>query len=322
MATIKDVAKMAHVSVATVSRVINKKQYVNIATKQLVLDAITALSYVPNELARSLFQKESRIIGIIVPHLTSYYFIELLEVIEDVVTSQNYHLMVCNSQDNKDRESKYLQVFQQYNIDGIILISNTSRIRDYQDLAIPIIAIDHQLTEEIPSVTSNNFQGGVLAAEKLVACGCKKIIHFRGPSVLLTVQERTKGFKSVLEKHQINNFSFDLDFKSPSPEDIEKVINSNADCDGVFCDSDIMALHVVQSMQKLGRRIPEDVQIIGFDNIELSRVISPKLSTIGQSSEKIGRYAVETLLKLIEGKSIEETHKQIDVILIERETTK
>ena len=294
----------------------------NETTKQLVLDAIDRLDYVPNELARSLFRKQSRIIGIIVPHLTSYYFGDLLEVIEDSTINHNYRLMICNSQDNKEREAKYLQVFHQYNIDGIIMISNTTRIQDYQSLSIPIIAIDHKLTEDIPSVTSNNYLGGKLAAEKLVSCGCKKIIHFRGPSVLLTVQDRTSGFKSVLEKNNIYNFSFDLDFKSPSGEDIENVINANLDCDGIFCDSDIMALYAIQSLKKNGRRVPEDVQVIGFDNIELSNIISPKLSTIAQSAAKIGSYAVETLIRLIDGKPIEEYHRQIDVTLIERETTK
>lgn len=322
MSTIKDVARLAHVSVATVSRVINQKQYVNGTTKQMVLDAIDQLSYVPNELARSLFRKQSRILGIIVPHLTSYYFAELLEVIENATVNHNFRLMICNSQDDKERESKYLQVFHQYNIDGIILISNTTRIQDYKSLSIPIVAIDHKLTEDLPSVTSNNFLGGRLAAEKLVACGCRKIIHFRGPSVLLTVQDRTNGFKSVLEKNNIYNFSFDLDFKSPSAEDIENVINSNLDCDGIFCDSDIMALHVIQAVKKTGRRVPQDVQVIGFDNIELSQIISPKLTTIAQSAQKIGNYAVETLMKLINHEPIEEYHQQIDVTLIERETTK
>jgi DNA-binding LacI/PurR family transcriptional regulator len=322
MATIKDVAKLAHVSVATVSRVINKKGYVNETTKEFVLEAIAELQYVPNELARSLFKKQSRIIGIIVPHLTSYYFAELLEVIEEITVNHNYRLMVCNSQDNKERETKYLMVFQQYNIDGIIMISNTTRIQDYKSLNIPIIAIDHKLTDDVPSVTSNNILGGKLAAEKLINCGCKKIIHFRGPSVLLPVQDRTKGFKSVMEKNKIYNFSFDLDFKNPSQEDIQNVINSNMDCDGIFCDSDIIALNVIQCLKKVGRRVPEDVQVIGFDNIEFSRIFSPKLTTIAQSSEKIGHYAVDTLVKLMNKEPIENFHQQIDVVLIERETTK
>ncbi len=322
MATIKDVAKIAHVSVATVSRVINKKGYVNETTKELVLEAIAELQYVPNELARSLFKKQSRIIGIIVPHLTSYYFAELLEVIEDITVNHNYRLMVCNSQDNKDRETKYLQVFQQYNIDGIIMISNTTRIQDYKSLNIPIIAIDHKLTDDVPSVTSNNVLGGILAAQKLINGGCKKIIHFRGPSVLMPVQDRTAGFKSIMEKNKIYNFSFDLDFKNPSQEDIQNVINSNLDCDGIFCDSDIIALNVIQCLKKANRRVPEDVQVIGFDNIEFSRIFSPKLTTIAQSTDKIGHYAVETLVKLMNKEPIDIFHQQIDVVLIERETTK
>jgi len=322
MATIKDVAKLAHVSVATVSRVINQKGYVNETTKELVLEAIQELQYVPNELARSLFKKQSRIIGIIVPHLTSYYFAELLEVIEDITVNYNYRLMVCNSQDNKERETKYLKVFQQYNIDGIIMISNTTRIQDYKSLNIPIIAIDHKLTEDVPSVTSDNVMGGKLAAQKLLSGGCQKIIHFRGPSVLMPVQDRTAGFKSVMEKNKIYNFSFDLDFKNPSQEDIQNVINSNLDCDGIFCDSDIIALNVIQCLKKAGRRVPEDVQVIGFDNIEFSRIFSPKLTTIAQSTEKIGHYAVETLVKLMNKETIEHFHQQIEVILIDRETTK
>ncbi|HPJ23355.1 MAG TPA: LacI family DNA-binding transcriptional regulator [Bacillota bacterium] len=150
MSTIKDVAKMAHVSVATVSRVINQKGYVNAETKEMVLEAINALNYVPNELARSLFQKKSSIIAVLVPHLTSYYFADLLEYIEDLTLELDYRLMVCNSHDDPEKEAQYLKIFDQYNIDGLILIANTHRIEDYKHLEIPIIEIDHKLTEDIP----------------------------------------------------------------------------------------------------------------------------------------------------------------------------
>lgn len=321
MSTIKDVAKMAHVSVATVSRVINQKGYVNSETKQLVLDAIQELNYVPNELARSLFQKKSSIIAVIVPHLTSYYFAELLEYIENYTVNLDYRLMVCNSQDDPDKESKYLKIFDQYNIDGIILISNTHRIDDYKKLNIPIVEIDHKLAEDIPSIQSNNFLGGKLAAQKLVNNGCKKIIHFRGPSDLVTVQERTKGFKSVLEKNQIFNFSYDLDFRAPSASDIDNVIRSNLDCDGVFCDSDYIAILAIQAIKDAGKRIPEDIQVIGFDDIEIADVLRPRLTTIAQSRKEMGEYAVTALMKLIHKEKLEPFHRNIDVKLIERDTT-
>jgi len=322
MATIKDVAKMAHVSVATVSRVINQKGYVNIETKQMVLDAIKELNYVPNELARSLFQKKSSIIAVVVPHLTSYYFAELLEIIEDMIVNLDYRLMVCNSHDDPEKESKYLKIFDQYNIDGLILISNTHRIDDYKKLEIPIVEIDHKLSEDIPSITSNNYQGGKLAAEKLVSGGCKKIIHFRGPSDLMTVVQRTEGFKEILNANNVNSFSYDLDFKVPSALEIENVILSNLDCDGIFCDSDLIAIHAIQALRKANRNVPDDVQVIGFDDIELAEVFEPGITTINQPTKLIADYAVKSLMKLIKKEKLEQTHRRIDVKLVERDTTK
>ena len=322
MPTIKDVANLAHVSVATVSRVINNKGYVNDETKDLVLKAIDELHYIPNELARSLFKKHSRMIGVIMPHMTSYYFAELLEVIENITLEHDYHIMVCNSKDDWKRESIFLKVFQQYNIDGIIIISNTSRITDYQGLNIPIITIDHKLSESIPSVSSKNYEGGKIAAEKLASTGCKNIIHFRGPSVLPTVQARSRGFDTVLNKTNIAYKNRDLDFKSPNPEDIWQTIEATPDVDGIFCDSDVMAIHAFQALEHYGRRVPEDVEIIGFDNIEMSHLFSPKLTTIAQNKEAIGRYAVETLLDIANNVMPKKLHYQVDVDMIERETTK
>lgn len=322
MATIKDVAKKAHVSVATVSRVINQKGYVNEETRKLVLQAIEELNYVPNELARSLFQKKSHIIAVVMPHLTSYYFSDLLEVIEDETINANYRLMICNSKDDPEKETKYLKIFDQYNVDGIILISNTNRIDDYLKLSIPMIEIDHNLSDEIPSITSNNFLGGKLAAEKLVNSGCKRILHFRGPSGLVTVQDRTSGFQSILREKQIENYTYDLAFLSPDPKDIENKIFAHLDADGIFCDSDVIAMLAIQSLKRANKRIPEDVQVVGFDNIQLASMLEPKITTIEQSTDSIGKAAVKSIMKLINGETLDFFHQTIDVKLIERATTK
>ncbi len=322
MATIKDVAKKAHVSVATVSRVINQKGYVNEETKQMVLQAIEELNYVPNELARSLFQKKSHIVAVMMPHLTSYYFSDLLEVIEDETINANYRLIICNSKDDPAKESKYLKIFDQYNVDGIILISNTNRIEDYLALNIPMIEIDHNLSDAIPSITSNNFMGGKLAAEKLVSNGCKKIIHFRGPSGLVTVQDRTTGFQSVLKENNIKCFTYDLAFLSPDPKDIENKILAHLDADGIFCDSDVIAILAIQALKRAGRKIPEDVQVIGFDNIQLASMFEPKITTIEQSTSSIGKAALKSIMRLINGEELDYFHQTIDVKLIERDTTK
>ena len=230
--------------------------------------------------------------------------------------------MIFNSKDDIELEKKYLNVINQYNIDGLIVAANTRSIKSYLKLKIPILTIDHILDKSIPSVTSDNIQGGELAAQKLINSGAKKIIHFRGPSDLITVMDRAKGFYSVIDKNNVDVWSFDLDFKAPDIKDIEMFIKKHPDVNGIFCSSDIIAFYVISVLNKLKYSIPEDVQIIGFDNIELSGVLIPKLTTIAQPIFNIGNEAIKRLNLLIRKKSINELHSVLPVNLIERETTK
>ncbi len=322
MPTIKDVAKKANVSVATVSRVINNTGYVNIETRKIVEKVILDLSYIPNELARSLFSKKSNIIGLIVPHISTYFFAELIESIEGATTKVGYKLMIFNSKDDIELEKKYINVFNQYNIDGLILVANTQSAKLYLDLNIPILTIDHIIADSIPSISCDNIQGGELAAHKLVASGAKKIIHFRGPSVLLTVVDRAKGFYRVIDEYNIDVYSFDLDFRTPDLKDIEMFLKKHLDVDGIFCSSDIIAMYVMSVLNKLGKDVPKDVQVIGFDNIQLCEVLIPSLTTIAQPIIDIGIAAIEKLIKMINKKPLKELHSVLQVKLIERESTK
>jgi len=322
MPTIKDVAKKANVSVATVSRVINNTGYVNEETRKLVVKAIDELGYIPNELARSLFRKQSKIIGVIVPHISTIFFAELIEAIEDALAKDGFKLMIFNSRDDIEREKKYMSVFQQYNIDGIVLVANTKSLKGYQGLNIPIITIDHKVGDNIPSITSDNIMGGHLAAEKLIETGAKNIIHFRGPSVLLTVQDRAKGFYDVLKKHDVFAHSFDLDFKNPDIKDIEMFLAKHPDVDGIFCSGDMIAINVIRVLHQMKRRIPEDVQVIGFDNIDLCEYTTPSLTSIQQPINDIAYKATELLIEQINKKELKNKHLMLPVNLVERESTK
>ena len=322
MATIKDVAKKANVSVATVSRVINNTGYVNQETRQLVLNAIEALGYVPNELARSLFRKQSKIIGMIVPHISTIFFAALIEAIEDVLVTQGFKLMIFNSRDDIEREQMTIKVLSQYNIDGIILVANTKSIKDYQALNIPMITIDHQVGKDIPSVTSDNYLGGQIAATKLIQEGAKNIIHFRGPSVLLTVTERARGFYDTLNTHDVIINSFDLDFKKPDTDDIAMFLKKHDTVDGIFCSSDIIAINVIRVLYQLGKKIPDDVQVIGFDNIELCDLITPTLTSIAQPIDNIAIEAANSLLTLIDKQPLKNNHIVLPVHLVTRDSTK
>jgi DNA-binding LacI/PurR family transcriptional regulator len=322
MPTIKDVAKKANVSVATVSRVINNTGYVNHETRKMVEDVIAAIGYVPNELARSLFTKKSNIIGLIVPHIKTYFFAELIESLEDAITKKGYKLMIFNSKDDVELEKKYLHVFNQYNIDALILVANTKSTKAYLKMTIPILTIDHIIDDSIPSISSDNIQGGQLAAQHLIESGAKNIIHFRGPSVLITVVDRSKGFYQVMDEHNIDVKSFDLDFRAPDLEDIEMFIKKHPKVDGIFCSSDVIAMYVMSVLTKLGYSIPNDVQVVGFDNIDLCEVLIPTLTTIAQPIIDIGRVTVDKLLRMLNKKELIEMHSVIKVELIKRASTK
>ncbi|HKL61150.1 MAG TPA: LacI family DNA-binding transcriptional regulator [Acholeplasma sp.] len=322
MATIKDVAKKANVSVATVSRVINNKGYVNEETRQLVQTAITELSYIPNELARSLYNKHSKMIGVIVPHFDTQFYAELIEGIENAAMKLGYKIMLSNTQDNKQREADYIQIFQQYNIDGIIVASNAHNAEKLINSNTPIVTVDHILSENIPSITSNNVLGGVIAAQKLVSGGARYILELRGPSFLLTVSERSLGFRQVLVQNNIPYIAYDGDMISPDIALIEKVIRDNPQIDAIFAQSDFLAIHSLHVLQKMGKRVPEDIQIIGFDNIVFTKLVSPNITTIEQPIRRMGELAVESLVKILNNEPLAEFHRVLDVKLVERESTK
>jgi DNA-binding LacI/PurR family transcriptional regulator len=322
MATIKDVAKKANVSVATVSRVVNNTGYVNTETRNLVLDAIKSLDYIPSELARSLFKKQSNLIGVIIPHLTTYFYGELIEALEDAVIDKGYRLMTFNSRNDAKREERFMNVFSQYHISGLIVAAHLNKLRSYQKLSLPMVAIDHHVSDTIPSISSDNEMGGELAAKHFLKRKAKKLIHFRGASFLLTVKDRDHGFKKTLEGSGIDIIDADLDFNNPDLALIEGTLQAHMDCDGIFCDGDLIAMHVIKVAEKLKLKIPDDVELIGYDDLKLDQLVTPTLSSIKQDIEQIAQKAIESLIGLIQDpKAILPDHQTFPVRLIERDST-
>ncbi|MDY0346787.1 MAG: LacI family DNA-binding transcriptional regulator [Acholeplasma sp.] len=322
MATIKDVAKKANVSVATVSRVINQKGYVNEETRALVENAIKDLNYIPNELARSLFNKHSKLIGVLVPHFDTQFYAELIEGIENAAMKLGYKIMLSNTQDNAKREKDYIHIYSQYNIDGIIVASNAHNVEQLIKSDLPIVTVDHILSENIPSITSNNILGGIIAAQRLISGGARYILELRGPSFLLTVSERSLGFRQVLVQNNIPYISYDGDLINPDIDAITKIIQDHPEIDGVFATSDFLAIHAQTILQRMGKQIPKDVQIVGFDNIVYTTLVSPTITTIEQPIRRMGELALESLVKLLNEEPITDFHSVLDVKLIERESTK
>ncbi len=320
--TIKDVAKKANVSISTVSRVINQRGYVHEDTRLLIEKSIKELGFVPNQLARSLTNRSSKIIAVIVPHIGPYFYGELLEAIESQAQANGYKIMFFNVQDDPERELEYIRFFEQYNIEGIIVASNFQNMSKLDEIKVPIITIDHILDENIPSITADSVKAGELAAKRLIAGGSKNLAVFRGPSFLMTTIERTLGFNKILKKHSMHADVFDFDLVNPDAKLIEQVLRANPHVDGIFAYSDTMALVISSILQRLGRKIPEDVQIIGYDNTPFVEWIYPSLTTISQPINLLGKQAFINLTRLIRGDELSTLHEVMDVELIERNSTR
>ena len=322
MANIKDVAKHASVSVATVSRVINNKGYVNEHTKELVLQAIAELNYVPNEIARSLYRKSSKIIGVIIPDLSNEFFNHMISGLEEIILQHGYKTMLCTSKEDVEREKEYLQMFSTNKVDGLIICSNSPDITSFINLDIPMVSLDRIITKDTPSVSADNYMGGILAAKRLIRSNCKNIVQFRGPSTLSPSNERCNGFLEVMQQEStVRVHTIELNFNETDEMEIYKFLITHPQIDGIFAGSDIIAAQSMRCLKKLGRHVPEDVQIIGYDNISLCCFTDPTITTVAQPILSMGQIAAETLFKLINGEEINQYHIILPVELIEREST-
>lgn len=321
--TIRDVAKMANVSVSTVSRVINGKGYVHKETEIAINEAIAKLGFVPNQLARSLTSRASKMIGVIVPHMGPFFYGELLEGIESQATTYGYKTVFCYTKDDPARELEYLSFFGQYNIEGLIIASDFHQIEALRNLTIPIVTVDHAIAlENIPSITSNNLEGGRLAANYFISKNHQNILLLRGPSFLLTTIERTQGFMEEIEKSKAKVHVYDLDLINPDTRLIESIIKSHPKLDAVFCYSDIIGLATISVLKRLNYDIPGQVSVIGYDNAPFTRWSSPSLSTIEQPIHLMGKKAFNQLLAVIEKNEDENNDEVLDVKLILRHSTK
>lgn len=321
----KEVAAAANVSVATVSRVLNNNGYVNEETRKKVLLAISNLDYVPNEVARSLFKKQSKTIALIVPDIKNPFFPEIARAIEDVLSSQEYTLILCNSDEKVEKEIMYLDVMKQKYVDGIIIVTSTLTPKHIEKRDIPIVALDRPISVDIPSVTVNNFEGAIQAVQHLKKIGCKKIAHIRGPRAVSNADERYEGYIEQVANEPwfcpdlVVNGNYNV---LETTEATKELLTKFPDIDGIFAGNDYMAVGVLKAAEQLGIQIPEDLSLIGFDGIQLGQLTSPEITTMAQPIYELGATAAELLLEMIEGKPIPKLHQQFQVTLMNGQSTK
>ncbi|OAB42386.1 LacI family DNA-binding transcriptional regulator [Paenibacillus glacialis] len=323
MTTIKDIAKIAGVSVATVSRVINESGYVNVDTRKKVEEAINVMNYSPNEVARSLYKRKSKLIGLLLPDITNPFFPQLARGVEDLLQENGYRLIFGNSDENEDKELDYIRTFVQNNVIGVISSTNFPDSDTYHKLKIPIVFLD-RTSNESPSVYADGREGGRIAAREIILRGSKRITILQGPAHIKPAQDRFQGAIEVLEELgmtydviQTSSFSY-----GEAGKWAKELFDKHTDTDGVIASNDIVATAILQEAHRLGKAVPQDVQIIGYDDTPLSSLLSPSLSTIRQPAYDMGREAAGLLIRLIEQDKVEDSIIQLPVSFVERETTR
>ncbi|OMF17935.1 LacI family transcriptional regulator [Paenibacillus amylolyticus] len=323
MTTIKDVAQLAGVSVATVSRVINDRGYVHADTRKKVEDAVKALNFSPNEVARSLYKRKSKLIGLLLPDITNPYFPQLARGVEDRMQEQDYRLIFGNSDEDEQKEQDYIQTFIQNNVVGVISSTNYPHSSIYEKLKIPVVFLDRTSLDR-PSVYADGREGGRLAAREIINRGSRRITVMQGPSQIRPAQDRFEGAIEIirdagLDYHVIQTTSFSINEAGVWAEEL---FRKYADTDGVIASNDIAAMAVLHEATRIGRKVPDDVQVIGFDDIPMSSLLSPALSTIRQPAYEMGREAAGLLIQLVEQAAVENKNIQLPVSFIERGTTR
>ena len=326
MATLKDVAALAGVTVTTVSRVLNNRGYISEQTRGKVYDAMKELHYQPNELARSLTKRRTNIIGVIVPSIAHPYFSKVADTLERCAAANGYKILLCNSNHQREKEIEYLAMLESNKVAGIVLCSRAADIEEHLRRDLPLVAYERGVSSQVSSVSCDNYQGGELASERLVASGCRHLLHIGGSAgVHMPADQRCEAFSAVCKRHGVEGRVFHTQEAQFQAMDyaafIRKLLEENPQTDGVFASSDVIAAQVLQACAALGRRVPEDVQVIGFDDVELASLTFPRITTIRQPIKEMCTFAIDNIVQQLEkGGPIAKT--VFSVSLVERETTR
>ena len=328
MATIRDVARLAGVSVATVSRVINKTDSVNPETAGQVRKAIEQLQYEPNAVARGLAGKKMGIIALILPDILNPFFPALTRGVEDIAHKKGLTVILGNSDDLGLKESSYIKALKKKYVDGFIFASNTIREEDVEALrkeGIPIVLLDRGLsTASCAVIRSNNREGAKLAVQHLIEQGCQKIAHIYGPQEFITARERMLGYEEVAgglsEYSPSLMVSGNFDIES-GRKAVEQLLARHPDLDGIFAGNDLMAIGALKALHERGIPVPEQVKVCGFDGIGLTEITEPELTTVAQPVYEMGGLAAQVLLDEIESGIRENKLIELDVTLIPRKST-
>lgn len=330
MTSIRDVAKSAGVSVSTVSHVINKTRFVSEETQTKVLDAMKELNYKPNRLASSLRRKDKRThtLGLLIPDSTNPFFAEVLRGVEDACFDAGYSVFLCNSDDDPQKELNYIEVLLGKQIDGIILVSagiHNDAIALLATNDIPSVLVDREVSGSIiDSVLVDNEEGGCQATEYLIKLGHTRIGCIAGPSLITPSAARVQGYRKALSKYNLvqdDALVIAGDFRAQSGfKATKELLDLEEPPTAIFACNDMMAVGVLHAIDEAGLSVPEDISIVGFDDIPLASFTPPPLTTISQPSQEMGLRAARMVIERIEDTNLPARSETLSTTLIPRKS--
>lgn len=333
MTTIREVAEKANVSSSTVSHVINNTRYVSEETRARVMEAMRELNYIPNRLARSLRSKDMRTntIGLLIPDSANPFFAEVSRGVEDACFEKGYNVILGNSDNDQTKEIEYLDVLLSKQVDGIILVSAGSQddtLEFVNERGATVVAVDRAFDEAIrdsvDSVLVDNEGGGYEATRYLLDLGHVRIGCISGPSLLRPSAGRVHGYVQALAEAGVESdpsLIIPGDFRPQSGYEItQQLLELDSPPSAIFACNDMMAMGALYATHEAGLRTPEDVSVVGFDDIELASFTVPRLTTIAQPSHEMGFLAVELLTQRFSSPSSPRRHEVLPTSIVIRDS--
>jgi len=328
MVTMRDVARRAGVSTATVSHVINETRFVSGELKARVYQAMKELNYHPNAIARSLRRRKTHNIGMIVPDISYPFLAEVARGVEDAGFELGYNVILCDSNGNLEKEATCIGILQEKKVDGIVLIAageSSSRVQALIEQGMPVVVCDRELPGVgVDTVIADNVESGHQATEHLIGLRHHRIGCIAGPQMLGISKKRVEGYKRALEEHGIplrEELIARGDFRCGGGyEAMRELLALDEPPTAVFACNDLMAIGAICAASQKRLRIPQDVAIVGCDDIALASFTNSSLTTVAQPKQEMGAAAVEMLVERIGDKGKPPTRKLLPTKLVLRDS--
>ena len=315
MTTLQDVAKLAGVSRMTVSRVINDSGYVNEKTRERVQRAIAELDYVPNALARSLRFKQTKTLALIISDITNPFFTTLARSVEDAASEQGFSVIFCNTDESRDKETEYLSVVVQKQVDGVLLVpafSSLESVKFLQDCGVPFVVLDRRVPgQDVDVVRCDSELGAYQLTRHLLDLGHRRIAALSGSRQVTTAADRVAGYRRALVEAGLEEQAIEYygDYTAKSGYEMAKQALATVQPTALFGANNFIIIGALRALKEANLRVPEDISVVAFDDLLEVTGLEPFLTVIRQPAYDLGQRATSLLLDRLSGAELSDPHE-------------